>query len=302
VRVLVLQHLRSRPNEMEEAFSITWNTVVQQSKNQILEYQTDLARSLIQSLKRYALPDVRFMVEQIGDICSLSTRMVDSGHSHDAKFILDHVLNNRDLSAFDIVLASRLRLAHARALDGAEISDRRQAFTKRCRAISNLRKALSKAGIGSGAFIVEHLSSALFDLVENQLEFDCVDAAKDTLMEAFTLLRRLGDETSRPGDYATYYHRRAMIATYCGSFDESLQYTPNALKIASAANLSTYEYDIHHATTLIRQEQYPEALESLRKLRRSCLENLGERSDFSLRSLLPMGVSLLFQDQIEEAM
>jgi tetratricopeptide (TPR) repeat protein len=302
VRVLVLQHLRSRPNEMEEAFSITWNTVVQQSNNQILECQADLARSLIQSLKRYALPDVRFMGEQIGDICSLSTRMVDSGHSHDAKFILDHVLDNMDLSASDIVLVSRLHLAHARVLDAAQIGDRRQAFTKRCQAISNLRKALSENDTHSGAPVAEYLSSALFDLVENQLEFDCVGAAKDTLMEGFTLLQRLGDETSRPGDHATYYDRRAMIATHCGSFDESLRYTQNALKIASAANLITHKYDLHYATTLIREEQYLEALESLMKVRRSCLETIGEQSDYYFKSLLPIGVSYLHQDQREEAM
>jgi hypothetical protein len=302
VRVLVLQHLRSRPNEIEEAFTITWNTVVQQSNNQILECQADLARSLIQSLKHYALPDVKFVDEQIGDICSLSTRMMNSGQSHDAKFILDYVLNNMDLPAFDIVLVSRLHLAHARVLDAAQIGDRRQAFTKRCRAISNLREALSENDTHSGVPVAEYLSSALFDLVENQLEFDCVGAAKDTLMEGFTLLQRLGDETSRPSDHAKYYHRRAMIATHCGSFDESLQDTQNALKIASAANLITYEYDLHHATTLIRKEQHLEALKSLMKVRLSCLETIGEQSDYNFRSLLPTGVSYLHQDQIEEAM
>jgi hypothetical protein len=302
VRVLVLQHLRSRPNVTEEAFSITWNTVVQQSNNQILECQTDLARSLIQSLKRYALPDVRFVDEQIGDICSLSTRMVDSGHSHDAKFILDHVQANIDLSASDVVLVSRLHLAHARVLDAAQIGDRRQAFTQRCQAIDSLRQALSETGIHSGAPFAEYLSSALFDLVENQLEFDCVGAAKDTLTEGFTLLQRLGDETSRPGDHAKYYHRRAMIATHCDSFDESLQDTQKALNIASAANLITHEHDLQYATTLIRKEQYLEALESLMKVRSSCWENIGEQNDYFFRSLLPMGVSFLHQNQEGKAM
>jgi hypothetical protein len=301
VRAFVLGNLRSEPDKMGQIFFFTWNMVVEWSRESSIVRNRVHVMRLVQLRKRHALPE-KFTDEQFGDICSLSTQMVNFGYSQDARFILDIAREEMGSSAADIFVCSRLNLAHARVLDGECISDRRQALAQRREAIEILSKELPNADDHSRIPITEHISSGLIHLVENLLEFEGIDAAKDALARSFTLLKSLGDEKTRPGDHATYYYQLAILATYCGNLDESLQYLQNASRIASTAGLITYDYDLYNAIILIRREQYKEASIFLTKLYQEYLAHLGDWNDHVIRSHLLIGVALLLREKPKDAM
>jgi hypothetical protein len=301
VRVFVLEHLRSQPDVLGEIFSLTWNMVIHRTKQSLNMNLQAHIQSLLEIRKLYALPG-RFTDEHIDNICFLSAWMMDVGFAGLARRMLDLTLEDIELSPSNTVLFSRLELAHARALDGAQITDRQQALTERRQAIRNLLVALSQADCGSQVSITEQISSGLFDLVESLLEFEGIDAANEALKQGFILLQSLGNDKITPGGFATYHHRYAMIAAHCGNLEESLQYIQKASQTASAASLVTLDYDIYYAIILIRQERWLEASKSLMETWEKVVCSSGPFNDYCAKVLLPLGVSLLFQGRLTPAM